>query len=103
MLGSCLLVASKYIPLVVSTIFTLPPSLLLHQHKQDINVETLDPAASRICSSLQIGQNMKKGMIMKDKFKIVYVAPMKALAAEMTSTFSKRLAPLGQDGALLTS
>ena len=46
---------------------------------------------------------MKNGMIMKDKFKIVYVAPMKALAAEMTSTFSKRLAPLGQDGTLLAS
>lgn len=28
-------------------------------------------------------------------FKVVYVAPMKALAAEMTATFSKRLAPLG--------
>lgn len=28
-------------------------------------------------------------------FKVVYVAPMKALAAEMTDTFSKRLAPLG--------
>ena len=47
------------------------------------------------CNMLQIGQNMKAGMILKDKFKIVYVAPMKALAAEMTSTFSKRLGPLG--------
>nr|VZI19564.1 unnamed protein product [Spirometra erinaceieuropaei] len=28
-------------------------------------------------------------------FKIVYMAPMKALAAEMTATFSKRLNPLG--------
>ncbi|VDN26552.1 unnamed protein product [Dibothriocephalus latus] len=28
-------------------------------------------------------------------FKIVYMAPMKALAAEMTATFSKRLSPLG--------
>ncbi|TGZ63845.1 hypothetical protein CRM22_006690 [Opisthorchis felineus] len=28
-------------------------------------------------------------------FKIVYLAPMKALAAEITATFSKRLAPLG--------
>lgn len=27
-----------------------------------------------------------------DEFKIVYVAPMKALAAEMTESFSKRLA-----------
>ncbi len=28
-------------------------------------------------------------------FKVVYVAPMKALAAEVTATFSQRLAPLG--------
>jgi len=31
----------------------------------------------------------------KSAFKIVYVAPMKALAAEVTANFSKRLAPLG--------
>ena len=30
-----------------------------------------------------------------DDFKIVYVAPMKALAAEMTRNFSDRLSPLG--------
>ncbi|KAL0984962.1 hypothetical protein UPYG_G00151150 [Umbra pygmaea] len=35
------------------------------------------------------------GVIKKDDFKIVYVAPMKALAAEMTNYFSKRLEPLG--------
>ncbi|XP_057689624.1 activating signal cointegrator 1 complex subunit 3 [Corythoichthys intestinalis] len=35
------------------------------------------------------------GFIKKDEFKIVYVAPMKALAAEMTNYFSKRLEPLG--------
>ncbi|XP_077455363.1 activating signal cointegrator 1 complex subunit 3 isoform X2 [Stigmatopora argus] len=35
------------------------------------------------------------GFIKKDDFKIVYVAPMKALAAEMTNYFSKRLEPLG--------
>ena len=34
-------------------------------------------------------------MIKKDAFKIVYVAPMKALASEMTENFGKRLAPLG--------
>ena len=28
-------------------------------------------------------------------FQIVYLAPMKALAAEMADTFSKRLSPLG--------
>lgn len=33
--------------------------------------------------------------IMKDDFKIVYVAPMKALAAEIVRKFSKRLAYLG--------
>lgn len=31
----------------------------------------------------------------KADFKIVYVAPMKALAAEVTANFSRRLAPLG--------
>ena len=29
---------------------------------------------------------------------VVYVAPMKALAAEVTSNFSKRLEPLGEGG-----
>lgn len=36
-----------------------------------------------------------QGVIHRDAFKIVYVAPMKALAAEMTSNFGKKLAPLG--------
>ena len=44
---------------------------------------------------LQVGANMKNGVLQKDNFKIVYVAPMKALAAEMTATFGKRLAALG--------
>ncbi|KAJ8288293.1 hypothetical protein COCON_G00009520 [Conger conger] len=35
------------------------------------------------------------GVIRKDQFKVIYVAPMKALAAEMTNYFSKRLEPLG--------
>lgn len=43
----------------------------------------------------QVGANMKGGMIDKSAFKIVYVAPMKALAAEVTAAFSHRLAPLG--------
>ncbi len=30
-----------------------------------------------------------------NNFKVVYVAPMKALAAEVTHAFSKRLQPLG--------
>ncbi|XP_060705593.1 activating signal cointegrator 1 complex subunit 3 isoform X3 [Hemiscyllium ocellatum] len=43
----------------------------------------------------EIRQHIQQGMIRKDEFKIVYVAPMKALAAEMTNYFSKRLEPLG--------
>ncbi|KAK6925102.1 Sec63 domain [Dillenia turbinata] len=42
----------------------------------------------------EIVQHFKDGYLHKDEFKIVYVAPMKALAAEVTSTFSYRLAPL---------
>ncbi|KMS97778.1 hypothetical protein BVRB_5g123420 [Beta vulgaris subsp. vulgaris] len=42
----------------------------------------------------EIGQHFKDGYLHKKEFKIVYVAPMKALAAEVTSTFSHRLAPL---------
>ncbi|VDO43107.1 unnamed protein product [Haemonchus placei] len=38
---------------------------------------------------------MLSGEIAKDEFKIIYIAPMKALATEMTSSFGKRLAPLG--------
>ncbi|GAB0096726.1 activating signal cointegrator 1 complex subunit 3 [Sergentomyia squamirostris] len=37
----------------------------------------------------------EEGIIDKSQFKIVYVAPMKALAAEMTENFGKRLKPLG--------
>ncbi|XP_029451223.1 activating signal cointegrator 1 complex subunit 3 isoform X2 [Rhinatrema bivittatum] len=43
----------------------------------------------------EIRQHIQQGVIKKDEFKIVYVAPMKALAAEMTNYFSKRLEPLG--------
>ncbi|EOY22054.1 hypothetical protein QUC31_007545 [Theobroma cacao] len=42
----------------------------------------------------EIGQHFKDGYLHKDEFKIVYVAPMKALAAEVTSAFSHRLSPL---------
>ncbi|KAK1375929.1 DEAD domain-containing protein [Heracleum sosnowskyi] len=38
----------------------------------------------------EIGQHFKDGYLHKDEFKIVYVAPMKALAAEVTRTFSHR-------------
>lgn len=36
-----------------------------------------------------------QGVIHRDQFKVVYVAPMKALAAEMVENFGKRLGPLG--------
>ena len=42
----------------------------------------------------EVRQNLEDGALRKDDFKIVYVAPMKALAAEVTATFSKRLQPL---------
>ncbi|KYB27053.1 activating signal cointegrator 1 complex subunit 3 [Tribolium castaneum] len=43
----------------------------------------------------QIKAHMEGGLIRKDDFKIVYVCPMKALATEMVSNFSKKLAPVG--------
>ncbi|KAJ8354135.1 hypothetical protein SKAU_G00217020 [Synaphobranchus kaupii] len=44
----------------------------------------------------EIRQHLQPGgVIRKDEFKVIYVAPMKALAAEMTNYFSKRLEPLG--------
>ncbi|KAF6205050.1 hypothetical protein GE061_019217 [Apolygus lucorum] len=42
-----------------------------------------------------IRQYIENDIIKKDQFKIVYVAPMKALAAEMTANFSKKLSCLG--------
>jgi activating signal cointegrator complex subunit 3 len=48
-----------------------------------------------LCIVQTIKQNILNGVIKKDQFKIVYVAPMKALASEMTASFGKRLAPLG--------
>ncbi|BFG26346.1 hypothetical protein CerSpe_126200 [Prunus speciosa] len=42
----------------------------------------------------EIAQHFKDGYLHKDEFKIVYVAPMQALAAEVTSTFSHRLSLL---------
>lgn len=44
----------------------------------------------------EVGANMRHGVIQKHDFKIVYVAPMKALAAEVTATFSRRLSALGE-------
>ena len=48
-----------------------------------------------LCILQCIKQHIEAGIIKRDKFKIVYVAPMKALAAEMTAGFGKRLEPLG--------
>lgn len=42
----------------------------------------------------EIKQHFHDGILHKNEFKVVYVAPMKALAAEVTSTFGHRLAPL---------
>ena len=44
----------------------------------------------------EVGQNMRHGVIQRQDFKVVYVAPMKALAAEVTGAFSRRLGPLGR-------
>ena len=38
---------------------------------------------------------MDNGVLRKNDFKMIYIAPMKALAAEMTSNFSKKLSSLG--------
>lgn len=43
----------------------------------------------------EISKHMIGGKIQKDNFKIVYVAPMKALAAEVSRTFGNRLSDLG--------
>ncbi|XP_071957193.1 activating signal cointegrator 1 complex subunit 3-like [Antedon mediterranea] len=43
----------------------------------------------------EIKQHIEQGVIKKDSFKIIYVAPMKALAAEMVRNFGGRLSPLG--------
>ena len=48
-----------------------------------------------LCIVQTIKQHIEGGVIKKDKFKIVYVAPMKALAAEMAAGFGRRLEPLG--------
>lgn len=43
-----------------------------------------------------IRSHTDQGVIHRDQFKIVYVAPMKALAAEMVDNFGKRLKSLGK-------
>lgn len=48
-----------------------------------------------LCVLREIKSNMVGRVIQRDQFKIIYVAPMKALAAEMVRNFGTRLAPLG--------
>lgn len=49
-----------------------------------------------LCVLHEIGLHRREdGSIDKSSFKIVYVAPMKALVAEMVGNFSKRLEPYG--------
>jgi len=43
----------------------------------------------------ELSMHFLGGVLQKDEIKIIYVAPMKALAAEVTSKFSSRLAPMG--------
>jgi activating signal cointegrator complex subunit 3 len=43
----------------------------------------------------ELKQHISQGVVRKDEFKIVYVAPMKALAAEMVRNFGQRLGGLG--------
>ena len=49
-----------------------------------------------------MASHMEDGVIVPENFKIVYVCPMKALAAEITAKFGKRLRPLGIRVAELT-
>ena len=48
-----------------------------------------------MCILREIGAHIVNGVLQKDLFKIIYVAPMKSLASEMVANFSRRLAPLG--------
>lgn len=43
----------------------------------------------------EIGQHLSQGVLGRDMFKIVYVAPMKALVQEVCEKFSQRLGALG--------
>lgn len=49
-----------------------------------------------LCIMHEIGKHINKdGSINKDEFKIIYVAPMRSLVAEMTGNFNKRLSSYG--------
>ena len=48
-----------------------------------------------LCVLNEVRRHIVDGVLQRDAFKIVFVAPMKALAQEVVAKFSKRLAPLG--------
>lgn len=48
-----------------------------------------------------IRSHTDQGVIHREQFKIVYVAPMKALAAEMVANFGKRLGTLGKNTVMI--
>jgi activating signal cointegrator complex subunit 3 len=50
----------------------------------------------------EVGLHLENGVLQKDAFKIVFVAPMKALAQEVVRKFSRRLNPLGVEVRELT-
>ena len=53
-------------------------------------------------SYLQMGQHLRSdGTVDTGSFKIVYVAPMKALVAEMVGNFSQRLKKFGMQVCIL--
>lgn len=92
-------------------------------HPVFVGIKRLNPIQSRVCGhTLNTNKNMlvcaptsagktniallailrvmseymnKTGTIDTSKFKIVYIAPMKALVAEITGNMSHRLSPLG--------
>eukprot|EP01060_Flectonema_neradi_P036238 TRINITY_DN6918_c0_g1_i2.p1 TRINITY_DN6918_c0_g1~~TRINITY_DN6918_c0_g1_i2.p1 ORF type:complete len:1934 (+),score=441.45 TRINITY_DN6918_c0_g1_i2:47-5803(+) len=55
-------------------------------------------AGKTVCALLTMLQEISKhvtpeGTLMKEEFKMIYICPMKALAQEMVTNFSKKLAP----------
>ena len=43
----------------------------------------------------QVGMCIEGGVLQRDKLKMIYIAPMKALAQELVGKFSKSLGNLG--------
>jgi len=65
----------------VVPVLSLPLLLLLVAGKTNV---------AMMCVLREINQHIVNGVLMKDMFKMVYVAPMKALAQEVQTTFQKR-------------